>query len=52
MATGNRRGVILPVGWYNLDVVSYRVELWLGIPQTIYLNSAGGMRLPKREREV
>ena len=37
MATGNRRGVILPVGWYNLDVVSYRVELSKAGDSTNYI---------------
>ena len=37
MATGNRRGVILPVGWYNFDVVSYRERLSKAGDSTNYM---------------
>ena len=27
MATGNKHGIVLPLGWYSFEVVSYRTEL-------------------------
>ena len=37
MATGNRHGVILPMGWYNFEVVSYRTGLSKAGDSTNYM---------------